>query len=290
MKLGAKGTGRRRPAARQTEIAGYILANGTVTATSLAARFGVSLMTVHRDLDELERRGVVRKHRGGVTAQPSSVFESHLTYRLAQAPRAKAAIARAARNLIEPGMAVMLDDSTSALALAHLLNDVKPLTLITNFLEVIRMARSWEGVRLIALGGEYNASHDSFLGVPCIEALAGLRVDVLFASTSKVSQGFVFHQEQEIVLVKRAMLAAAARRILLADHTKLGRLALHRLAPLTDFDTVITDDGASEETLREMREAGVEVVVASTSTDGEGAQALQVIGTPGHAAARAPGT
>lgn len=267
------GARRQSPATRQGDIAAYVLDVGQASASNLAERFGISLMTVHRDLDELERRGVVRKHRGGVTAQPSSVFESHLSYRLGQAALAKEAIAQEARKLVEPGMAIMLDDSTSALALAKLLGDAAPLIVITNFLEVIRLATTWEGTRVIALGGEYNPNHDSFLGVPCVEALSTLRVDLLFASTSTVSGGFVYHQEQEVVLVKRAMLNAAARKVLLADHTKLGRLALHRLAPLDSFDVVITDSGAPEEALREMRETRTEVIVAGSdiSTDGQGA-------------------
>jgi len=252
-----------RPTARRRAIAQQVLANGTITAAALAEQFGISLMTVHRDLDELERQGVVRKHRGGVTAQPSSVFESHLTYRMGQAADAKAAIAREARQLVDPGMAIMLDDSTSVLALAQLLDDVGPLTVITNFVEVIRIATSWPQTRVIALGGEYNAPHDSFLGVPCIEALANLRVDLLFASTSTVSGGYVYHQEQEIVLVKRAMLTAATRKVLLVDSSKLDRLALHRLAPLSEFDVVITDDRADPEAVRQMREERVEVIVAT---------------------------
>lgn len=261
--MGAPTLGSRRsPTARQADIAAHILDVGSATAISLAEQFGISLMTVHRDLDELERRGVVRKHRGGVTALPSSVFESHLSYRVGQSAAAKAAIAREARKMVEPGMSIMLDDSTSALALAHLLSDVSPLIVITNFLEVIRLATNWPETRVIALGGEYNAAHDSFLGVPCVEALASLRVDMLFASTSTVSGGFVYHQEQEIVFVKRAMLKAAERKVLLVDNTKVGRLALHRLAPLNSFDVVVTDEMATEETVRDMREAGTEVVVA----------------------------
>jgi DeoR/GlpR family transcriptional regulator of sugar metabolism len=254
-----------RPEARRQAIARHVVANGTVTAAALTEKFGISLMTVHRDLDELERHGIVRKHRGGVTAQPSSVFESHVTYRMGQESEAKAAMAREARALVEPGMAVMLDDSTSVLTLAHQLGDVSPLTVITNFLEVFRLATTWPGVRVIALGGEYNAPHDSLLGVSCIEALANLRVDVLFASTSAISGPFAYHQEQEIVLVKRAMLAAAARKVLLMDHTKLGRAALHRLAPLSDFDLVITDDGADPDAVQQMRDEHVEVIVARTA-------------------------
>jgi DeoR/GlpR family transcriptional regulator of sugar metabolism len=273
---------RRSPAARQADIAAHILDVGSVTAISLAEQFGISLMTVHRDLDELERRGVVRKHRGGVTALPSSVFESHLSYRVGQSAAAKAAIAREARKMVEPGMSIMLDDSTSALALAHLLSDVSPLIVITNFLEIIRLATDWPDTRVIALGGEYNAAHDSFLGVPCVEALASLRVDMLFASTSTVSGGFVYHQEQEIVFVKRAMLKAAERKVLLVDNTKVGRLALHRLAPLNSFDVVVTDDMETEETVREMREAGTQVVVAGLqpAPDADGHRSAAQPGKP----------
>lgn len=256
---------RSKPAERQRKIAEFVVAEGSATASALAERFRVSLMTVHRDLDELERRGMVRKHRGGVTAQPSSVFESHLSYRKTRSSQAKAMIAQEARKLVEPGMAVMVDDSTSALALAELLSDANPLTLVTNFLEIIRLVTGWSSTRVIALGGEYNAAHDSFLGIPCVEAIAAIRVDLLFTSTSTVDEHYAYHQEQDIVFVKRAMLTSAKRRILLVDHTKLDRPALHRLAPLSEFDLVITDDQASDESVRRMRDSGVPVTVAAAT-------------------------
>jgi DeoR/GlpR family transcriptional regulator of sugar metabolism len=254
---------RGRPAQRQAEIADYIVSHGSVSATDLAERFGVSLMTIHRDLDELERQGVVRKHRGGVSAQPSSVFESNVSYRLQAALPEKQALARHARTLVEPGMAVMLDDSTSTLELAKLLDGITPLTVVTNFLETVKLLAGRPGIRLLALGGEYHGTHDSFLGVPCIEAIEALRVDLLFASTSAIAGGYAYHQEQEIVLVKRAMMRAAQRSVLMVDHTKLGRSALHRLAPLRDFELVLTDGQASRQSLAEMREHGVRYEVVT---------------------------
>ncbi|GAA0929941.1 DeoR/GlpR family DNA-binding transcription regulator [Virgisporangium aurantiacum] len=249
---------RSKPAQRQADIAEYVVSQGSVSATDLAEQFGVSLMTIHRDLDELERQGVVRKHRGGVSAQPSSVFESNVSFRLRATLTEKQALAAHARTLVEPGMAVMLDDSTSTLELAKLLVEgIAPLTVVTNFLETIKLLAGRPGIRLLALGGEYHPTHDSFLGVPCIEAVEALRVDLLFASTSALAHGYAYHQEQEIVLVKRAMMHAAQRSVLLADHTKLGRVALHRLAPLRDFDLVLTDNKASDQALAEMRELGV---------------------------------
>jgi DeoR/GlpR family transcriptional regulator of sugar metabolism len=259
-------TGRTTRNARQDQIADHVLREGSVSASQLAETFGVSLMTVHRDLDELERQGVVRKYRGGVSAQPSSVFESNVAYRLRTARAEKAAIARVARTLVEPGMAVMLDDSTTTLGVAELLPDAAPLTVITNFLQVINAVSQVEGVRLIALGGEYYPTHDSFLGVPCIEAIESLHADVLLTSTSAASGGLTYHQEQEIVLVKRAMMRSATRKVLLMDHTKLGGTALHQLAPLTDFDDLVVDAGTPADVLRALRDQQVNVHVAPLDT------------------------
>ncbi|TWD80083.1 DeoR family transcriptional regulator [Kribbella amoyensis] len=251
-----------RPARRQAEIAEYVVQHGSVSANDLVEAFGVSVMTVHRDLDELERRGVVRKYRGGVTAQPTSVFESNVAYRMTAAHAEKAAIARHARAMIEPGMSVMLDDSTSALALVDLLEDITPLTVATNFLPAISKLAGYRDVTLLALGGIYSATHDSFGGMPCAEAVQALHTDLLFCSVSAVSPTHAFHQEQEIVLVKQAMLRSAATKVLLVDHGKLQRTALHRLAPLTDFDAVVVDEKTPADLVKTLRDHGASVEVA----------------------------
>ncbi|MGA5357444.1 DeoR/GlpR family DNA-binding transcription regulator [Streptomyces purpurascens] len=264
--------GQQGPAARQAAMAEQVLADGSATAAELAERFGVSLMTIHRDLDELERQGIVRKSRGGVTAQPSGVFESNVQYRLKTMRAEKAAVADRALRMVEPGMAILLDDSTSTLEIARRLRtgEVTPLTVVTNFLEAINLLSDQRGIHLMALGGDYDPLHSSFLGVSCVEAVEQLRVDVCFASTSAVHGGYAYHQEQHIVSVKRAMLDAAARNVLLIDHTKLGRVALHRVVPLSRFDTLLVDDGASPEALRDLDEHKVRYEVCATKGGHDG--------------------
>jgi DeoR/GlpR family transcriptional regulator of sugar metabolism len=251
-----------RPARRQAEIAAYVVEHGSVSASDLVEAFGVSVMTVHRDLDELERQGVVRKYRGGVSAQPTSVFESNVAYRLNTAQGEKAAIARHVRAMIDPGMSVMLDDSTTALALLDLIEDVTPLTVATNFLPAITRLTDLRGITLLALGGIYSPTHDSFGGVPCAQAVEELHADLLFCSVSAVSPTHAFHQEQEIVLVKQAMLRSAHTKVLLVDHGKLQRTALHRLAPLTDFDLVVVDQRTPADLIQGLRDHGATVEVA----------------------------
>jgi DeoR/GlpR family transcriptional regulator of sugar metabolism len=251
------------PEARRGRIGEIVLASDYVPARDLASRFDVSLMTVHRDLDELERRGLLRKIRGGATPQPSSLFESNVRYRLSTARNEKEALARYALTLIEPGQAIMLDDATTTLALARLLPGIAPLTVITNYLATIQLLHDAPGIRLIALGGEYFPSHDSFLGIVCEDAIASLRADLFFMSTSAVSQGIAYHQEQEIVAVKRAMLRAAAKSVLLIDHSKLGKTALHQLAPLAEFDLIVVDDGVDAAGRRELEEAKIPFAAAA---------------------------
>lgn len=255
-------SGSAAPFLRQEQIAEHVLRHGSVSAKELSSIFGVSVMTVHRDLDELERQGVLRKLRGAAEPQPSSLFESNVRYRLRAAKAEKEALARHAIKKIAPGQAVMLDDSTTALPLVALLHTVAPLTVITNFAMGIRELSMVKGITLICLGGEYLAGHDAFTGVVCETAVASLRADILFMSTSAISGCVAMHQEQEIIRTKRAMLGSAEYRVLLMDHHKLGKVALHRLAHLDEFDLVIVDSGVDKAQLAELRECNTPVEIA----------------------------
>lgn len=242
---------------RRQQIADHVVGRQSASVAELARLCRVSEMTIYRDLEELERQGVVRKFRGGVTAQPSAVFESNVSYRLASMREEKQAIARKAAAQMEPGMSVMFDDATTTLALARLVTDVTPLTVATNYLEIIKLLSGSSGINLVALGGNYDPTHDSFHGVQCVAAVEAMRVDAVFMSVSAVSEGHAFHQEQHVVAVKQAMLRVARQRVLLVDHTKLDRYALHRLAPLSQFDTVIIDRGLSDDTRRDLDDRAV---------------------------------
>lgn len=246
---------------RQQRITDYVIDHGSAQVAELVELTGVSHMTVHRDIDELVRRGLLRKFRGGVSAQPSTVFESNAEYRLNAHVEAKNAIAKRAKELVEPGMSVMLDDSTSALAVAHLLREVSPLTVATNYLRSIDALKEIEEIRLICIGGDYSRTHDSFLGMPCLEAIERINVDIAFVSTSAMTSEMTYHQEPEIVLVKRAMLASAQTKVLLMDSSKMPRSALHRLVPVSGYDRLIVDSDAPAQLVEEVR-SRIEVEVA----------------------------
>jgi DeoR/GlpR family transcriptional regulator of sugar metabolism len=253
---------------RQEDLGRYILEHGTVSITELATAFEVSAMTVHRDLDELDRQGLVRRFRGGASAQPSNIFESNVRYRLAAMQQEKAAIAENCRTLIEPGMSILLDEGTTALAIARLLGDISPLTVVTNYRGTINVLCEMRNVHLIVLGGDYRPNHDSFVGLQCLDSLQSLRTDLAFLSTSAVSDDQAYHQVQEVVQVKHAMMRASSRSILVVDHSKLGAVALHRFAPIADFDAIVTDDGADAAHLERLADHARELRVAALNNRG----------------------
>lgn len=231
--------------------------HGSANVKDLAKLFGVSLITIHRDLDELEHQGVLRKLRGYVTAQPSSLFDSNVRYRLRAATAEKEALARFALTLVEPGQAVLLDESTTALQVARLLPGKAPLTVITNFVMILNELSEVRGIELVSLGGRYLPFLAAYGGEVCQASLAAVRADILFVSTSAVSKCVALHQDERTMRGKRAMMDSSDRGVLLMDHTKFGKVAFHKLAHLRDFDLVVVDSGIDKAHLDELRECSV---------------------------------
>ncbi|WP_427022930.1 DeoR/GlpR family DNA-binding transcription regulator [Aureimonas ureilytica] len=249
---------------RREEIANFVIAQGQVRIDDLIERFGVSRMTVHRHIDQLAAQGVLRKLHGSVSAQPSGIYESLFRYRATLATSQKQGLARAALDLIEPGQVVMIDDSSTAAALAPRLPERAPLTVVTNGLPVATALKEAEGIDLICLGGQYHRTYDAFIGLVCESAIARLRADVLVCSASAVSGTSAFIQDGQMVRAKQAMMAASARRLLLLDATKFGRTALHLFADLSAFDTVLASASLDAETARRLDEAGIALRLVET--------------------------
>jgi DeoR/GlpR family transcriptional regulator of sugar metabolism len=248
--------------ARQRAIVAAVLSEGSIRIDELAERFGISAMTVHRDLNDLEEQGLLRKVRGAATALPNSVVESSDAFRIGQENRSKAQLARAALEFIEPGQAVFLDDSTTVSHLVPLLAGLTPLTVITNYLPNMEVLKSIAGVDLVALGGSYRRWCSAFMGRVTTESIEQMRADIFVTSTAAIVDDMCFHQSQETVDIKRAMFEASALRVLAVDHTKFEKRALYRLAALSEFDHVIVDSGTSAEHISRLRQHGVHVIVA----------------------------
>jgi DeoR/GlpR family transcriptional regulator of sugar metabolism len=249
-------------AERLAYITNLVNQEGFVGVDALADELGVSRMTIHRDLDELQRLRVLRKVRGGASAHRSTQFESDLLFRARSSVNEKRQIAAVAAELISEGDVVLLDDSTTTLEVVPFLENYTPLTVITNFLQTMQRLANAPEINLIALGGEYENRYQAFLGMICERTLADLHADILFASSSALRGTDVYHQDQSVVTAKHAMIRAAEKRVLLMDSSKIGQSALHRVCSVTDFTHVVLDEQADEATRRLIEETGVELIIA----------------------------
>lgn len=251
-----------RQMARRQLITEAVMAEGAIRIEDLTERFGISLMTAHRDLDELVAQGLLRKTRGIVSAAPTSLIESSDVYRFSRQSTEKKAIAAAAMQFVEPGQAIFFDDSTTVLQMAGLLPSKVPLTAITNSLTLMNELNQIRDLTLLGLGGQFHNWCNAFMGHMTTQEIRRLRADTVFLSMSAITDDIVFHQSPDMVETKRAMFDSAAKRILLADHTKFTRRALHSFAALTEFDAVIVDAETPAEHIARMRGKGINVIIA----------------------------
>ena len=256
-----------RQIARRQLIAETVISEGSMRIEDLTSRFGISLMTAHRDLDELASRGLLRKMRGVVSAAPTSLIEASDAWRTARQGAEKRAIAAMAAAELEPGQAAFFDDSTTVFEMVPHLNARVPLTAITNSLTLMTALRGTPDITLLGLGGQLHNWCNAFLGPVASSGIRGLRADLAFMSTAAITDGQAFHQSPEMVEIKRAMLDCADRRILLADHSKFTRRALHSMAGLREFDLVIVDSGLNPRLAERMLAEGVRLKLAPVTAE-----------------------
>lgn len=165
---------------RRGRLRELVTAKGFVRTSDLAAEFGVSVMTVHRDLDALQAQVWLRKVRGGASCLPSTQFHGSLGERMTTMAQTKQRLARAAAEELAPGQIVVIDDSTTCLGLTRHLPRHTPITVITNSLPAITALAGEPGVALVALGGTYFPAYDAFMGPHTAHSTAPFRVDALF--------------------------------------------------------------------------------------------------------------
>jgi DeoR/GlpR family transcriptional regulator of sugar metabolism len=250
---------------RQQTIIDLVRQEGAVRVSDLVRRFGVSDMTIRRDLEVLAERGLVVKVHGGATAPgPGSTEEPGFAAKSVVQQREKEAIAHRAAALVGPGTAVALSAGTTTWALAHRLIYTPDLTIVTNSMQVAdvfhRLGRSDQTV---VLTGGVRTPSDALVGPVAVAAIRSLNVDLLLLGVHGMSAhaGFTTPNLMEAE-TNRALVAAAGRLIVLADATKWGIVGISTIAQLTDADVLITDSGLDPGAREVLTERVGEVIVA----------------------------
>jgi DeoR/GlpR family transcriptional regulator of sugar metabolism len=248
---------------RRSRLVEHLHQAESATIEELAVLFSVSKMTIHRDLDRLEEQKIVRKVHGGATLLPSTVFEADRAYRSQLAVSEKAVIARAAAERIERGMAILIDDSSTAAQVVPQILNRRPLKLITNSLSIISDYRYTDGISVTALGGDYDSVCDAFFGIIAEQSISRLRADVALLSVAAIRGASAYFHNPEVARFKLACLAAADHSILMVDHTKFEKSALHMFSHLSTFDEVLTSDLLAPRIVADLREARVKLSVVA---------------------------
>ena len=230
----------------------------------LAQFLAVSKMTVHRDLDRLQELRVLRKTHGGATLLPSILFEADYAFRIRQNRALKQLLAKAVARLVDPGMALIIDDSSTTGMVLDELVAVRPLTIITNSLSLTNRVVKDNSLAVIMLGGRYDPVTDAFFGLGCESATSRLRADLAIFSTAAVQGSSAYLHDQDVVRAKLAMRAAADRSVLVFDHTKIGKSALNFFSNLATFDEIYVDAAVASDYVELLRRERVNVKLVET--------------------------
>lgn len=251
---------------RQRTIVNLALRFDRVAVTQLAERFEVTTETIRRDLDMLDRRGILRRvHGGAVPAENVRLIETAVAEREPAFAEQKGRIAQGALAYLPggDGSSVLIDSGTTTGRLAAAMGGGPIPTVVTNSVQIGSQLAALQGGPVHLLGGRVRGITQATVGSETVEALGRLHCDVAFLGTNGLTtaDGLTTPDPEEAA-VKRAMVRAARRTVVLADSSKVGASFLVGFAALDAIDVLITDTGLSPDDQEHLVNAGLEVVLA----------------------------
>jgi DeoR/GlpR family transcriptional regulator of sugar metabolism len=246
---------------RRSIIAERLRTQGEASISELASYFGTSEMTIRRDLDQLEVEGLARRARGGAISVQSRSFEPPILQRADQSSAAKRAIGAAAAAMLRENETVFLDVGTTTHEMAKSISPDLPITAITSSLLIAMELATKPAVKTIVTGGVIRQGEMSLIGPRAQTSFADLNFDAVFMGVAGVSdtKGLTEYNLDDAD-VKRTAMVAGRRVIVLADESKVGRVALVTFAPIHSVDVLVTDAPASHPGIRRIREQDVDVL------------------------------
>lgn len=241
---------------RRNEILATVKRERVVRVADMAQKFGVSLMTVRRDIEILEDAGHVQKIHGGAKLPGgASTHEPGFELKSTQNTAEKQAIAEQAAPLAIDGMAVGLSAGTTTWALAQLLAKHLNLTIVTNSVRIAEVFYAAGYPSPVILTGGERTPSDALVGPIALQSVRSLHLDILFMGVHGVDMdaGFTTPNLLEAELDK-ALIASARRVVVLADHSKWGTVGISTIAEFEEVDEIICDDRLGADAQRLLRE------------------------------------
>ena len=247
---------------RGNQIIEMIKRQRVVKNAELMEMFGVSIETVRRDLESLEKQGYLRRVYGGAVANVSLSSEPEYTSRSKANSSQKHSVAAAAAALVEPGDSVYLGVGTTVQLMTGYLRETADLTVFTNALRTAVELSEMPNCSVVLSGGKVRSKELTVSGFPAEDILANFNVDKAFVGIGGITENGVtdFHMDEAVL--HRQMLKNAWQAIVLADSTKIGSRAVVNVCPLEDIDILITDRDAPKQLVKMLEQAGVQVIIA----------------------------
>jgi DeoR/GlpR family transcriptional regulator of sugar metabolism len=252
---------------RRFQIREILTAQRTVSASALCDRLKVTAATIRRDLAALEQEGVlVRSHGGAVSRMSSTNFQPTYDALLRSESEEKRHIARVAEQFVLDGDTIFLEGSTTVFELARRLIHRNRLTVVTNSPTIVCELQRSAGISVMCTGGDLQKDTFYLSGEWAQRALSEIRLDKAILGVSAIDPQYgvstAHHAEAQIT---RMVSKAAKTRIALVDHTKFGRQRFAFVGPVTDIDILVTDSGTDPKYIQELRDAGLQVIVAEAA-------------------------
>src|SRR5262245_36294753 len=264
----AGGASRRRPALfleeRRSRINELIETRDRATVQELAARFGVSAVTIRSDLDALARAGGVIRSHGGALRREEETEDMPLVLKQTLHQAEKMRIAEAAAWMIREGETIILDSGTTTAAIASLIGGLRlrALTVITNALNVASALAHLTHVRLIMIGGLLRQVSSSLVGPQAEQVLRGLHADRLFLGVDSLDPEIGVMTPDILEAQLNALMIEVSQEVVaVADASKFRRRSLSVIAPVEKLHKLISDSSASPEIVEALRARGVEVIL-----------------------------
>mgnify|MGYP002641435331 CR=1 FL=1 len=233
---------------RHEQIIQWLQARGEASAQDLSEHFGVSLMTIRRDLATIESEGRLTRTHGGAVLSSAGIVEFTFERQGKQHAEEKRAIAREVASMVEPGMSISLDSGTTTLEVAKAIAGIESITVLTSSLAIASVLYAHENIDLVLLGGMARKGSPDLTGWLTEENLKQFHVDLAIVGADGVSEEGAYNRTVELTRVCQAILKGGEKTMLVADHSKFSGPSFAKFSSLEDIDFIITDTGVSVKT------------------------------------------
>lgn len=251
---------------RRKKIMNLILTNGQVYVTELSKEFEVSEVTIRNDLEQLEKKDMLVRARGGALRIESSVSADH---RLSDKDKLhheeKSRIGKCAAKLINDNDTIIIDSGTTTIEIIKNLPEVKELTIITNALNIVNqlVAQNNANVNIIMLGGYLRRNSLSLVGPLADKNLLHLFVDKVFLGVDGFDIKYgIYTPNIEEAYINQKMIDLAKEVILVADSSKFQRKSMGFICETSRIHTVVTDEGLAPEDRKQLTDMGIKLIIA----------------------------